>query len=136
MDSDEITYAAIKLGFQCVTPDQRAAIEAFMSGCDVFVSLPTGSGKPFCYWILPTLFDRRAGRTDGSVVIVVSPLHALMKDQIEALTRRDATAVYAGDANSDALLLDRVAEGRYQFVFISPEMLLTEDKWKGKVFFV
>ena len=34
-----------------------------------------------------TLFDRRAGRTDGSVVIVVSPLHALMKDQIEALMR-------------------------------------------------
>ena len=50
---------------------------------------------------------RRAGRTDGSVVIIVSPLHALMKDQIEALTTRDARAVYAGDASSDAILLDR-----------------------------
>ena len=103
MDSDEITSVAIKLGFQCVSCDQRAAIEAFMSGCDVFVSLSTGSGKSFCYWILPKLFDRRAGRTDGSVVIVVSPLHALMKDQIEALTRRDAIAVYAGDVSSDAI---------------------------------
>ena len=129
MDSDEITYAAIKLGFQCVTPDQRAAIEAFMSGCDVFVSYQLEAGSPSAIGsCLHALFDRRAGRTDGSVVIVVSPLHALMKDQIEALTRRDATAVHAGDANSDALLLDRVAEGRYQFVFISPEMLLTEDK--------
>ena len=41
--------------------------------------------------------------------------------------------MYAGDANSDALLLDRVAEGRYQFVFISPEMLLTEDKWRNMI---
>ena len=60
-----------------------------------------------CYWILPTLFDRRAGRTDGSVVFVVSPLHALVKDQIETLTRRGATAVYAGDANSDAIAYTR-----------------------------
>ena len=71
-------------------------------------------GSPFCYWILPALFDRRAGRTDGSVVIVVSPLHALKKDQIEALTWRDATAVYMyacvcrrWQAVMDAILLDR-----------------------------
>ena len=40
---------------------------------------------------------------DGSIVIVVSPLHALMKDQIESLTRRSVSAAYAGDANSDAI---------------------------------
>ena len=93
------------LGFQS---DQRAAIEAFMSGCDVFV----GSGKSFCYWILPKLFDRRAG---GSVVSSLLVHCALMKDQIEALTRRDATAVYAG-ANADAILLDRadISNSSYQ----------------------
>ena len=73
----------------------------------VVMSLPTGSGK-FCYWILPKLFDRRAG---GSVVIVVSPLRV----NEEALTRRDATAVYAG-ANADAILLDRadISNSSYQ----------------------
>ena len=75
MAFDEITSAAIELGFERVFSDQRAPLEAFMNGSDVFVCLPTGSGKSLCYWALPTLFDRRAGKTDGSIVIVVSPLH-------------------------------------------------------------
>lgn len=107
MAFDEITSAAIELGFERVSSDQRAALEAFMNGSDVFVCLPTGSGKSLCYWALPTLFDRRAGKTDGSIVIVV------MKDQIESLTRRSVSAAYAGDAKSDAILLDRIAEGKY-----------------------
>ena len=45
MAFDEITSAAIELGFERVSSDQRAALEAFMNGFDVFVCLPTGSGK-------------------------------------------------------------------------------------------
>ena len=133
MAFDEITSAAIELGFERVSSDQRAALEAFMNGSDVFVCLPTGSGKSLCYWALPTLFDRRAGKTDGSIVIVVSPLHALMKDQIESLTRRSVSAAYAEKTKSDAILLDRIAEGKYQFVYISPEMLLTDQHWRNMI---
>ena len=63
----------------------------------------------------------------------LSPLHALMKDRIESLTRRSVSAAYAGDANSDAILLDRIAEGKYQFVYISPEMLLTDQQWRDMI---
>ena len=64
MDSDEITSAAITLGLQSISSDQRAVIEAFMSGSDVFVCLPTGSEEgsssvtEFC--LQQELFDRRA----------------------------------------------------------------------------
>ena len=59
-----ITSAAIELGFERVSSDQRAVLEAFMNGSDVFVCLPTGSGKSLCYWILPNvvrLTDEREG---------------------------------------------------------------------------
>ena len=65
---------------------------------DVFVSLPTGSGKSLCYCILPELFDTLRGnaRKGQSIVIVVSPLIALMKDQVRAMSERGVSAVYAG----------------------------------------
>ena len=93
-----------KLDFQS---DQRAAIEA--SGCDVFVSLPTGSGKSFCYWILPKLFDRRAG---GSVVIVVSPLR--VNEEPDRSTNKERC--YSSVCRSDAILLDRadISNSSYQ----------------------
>ena len=50
----------------------------------VFISLPTGSGKSFCYSVLPFVFDGLYQRV-GSIVIVVSPLIALMKDQVRRL---------------------------------------------------
>ncbi|KAL5475271.1 hypothetical protein EMCRGX_G027350, partial [Ephydatia muelleri] len=96
------TSAAIKLG---IPSDQRAAIEA--SGCDV--SLPTGSGKSFCYWILPKLFDRRAG---GSVVIVVSPLR--VNEGPDRSTNKERC--YSSVCRSDAILLDRadISNSSYQ----------------------
>ena len=53
----------------------------FVDGRDVFVMLPTGSGKSLCYTALPSVFDILRGK-DGHIVIVVSPLVALMKDQV------------------------------------------------------
>ena len=75
MDSDEITSAAIKLGFPSVSSDQRGVIEAFMSGSDVlvcFCQLEAGSPSVTgsCLHCSTDELDRR---TDGSVVFVVSP---------------------------------------------------------------
>ena len=54
-------------------PEQKCVIEAFLKGRDVFVSLPTGSGKSLCYALLPAAFDfLREG--ERSIVILVSPL--------------------------------------------------------------
>ena len=55
----------------------------------VFVSLPTGYGKSLCYVLLPSVFDIKLGLVENtSIVMVVSPLIALMKDQSMSFTRQ------------------------------------------------
>ena len=95
---EAITTSAIQLGYSCLRDQQRLAVFHFMMGNDVFLSLPTGSGKSLCYWILPKTFDNLYN-TSGSLVIVVSPLISLMKDQVEAIRTRGMTAVYSGIAS-------------------------------------
>ena len=92
-----LSYALKRLG----TPElqlkaeQRSAIESVYRGKDVFVWLPTGFGKSICYQTLPFVFDSKLGRVNsqcGSVVLVVSPLIALMVDQVVGLRERGANA--------------------------------------------
>ena len=66
------------LGYSQLKPEQHQAIAAFIEGHDVFVSLPTGFGKTLHFAALPGTFDRLKGETKGSIVVVVSPLNALM----------------------------------------------------------
>ena len=73
--------AAEELGFSELTPEQAVVVENFVRGRDVFVSLPTGSGKSLCYGVLPVLFDRLQRSDRRAIVVVVSPLISLMKDQ-------------------------------------------------------
>ena len=60
---------------------QLSAIKSFLEGKDVFVNMPTGSGKSICYALLPWAFDLLRNQKE-SIAIVVSPLKALMKDQV------------------------------------------------------
>ena len=76
-----IMQASQQLGYATIRPDQNTAIKSFMEGRDVFICLPTGSGKSLCFSVLPYAFDYLHKRV-GSIVIVVSPLIALMKDQV------------------------------------------------------
>ena len=76
------------MGYDRPTDDQREAVESFVLGKDVFVSLPTGSGKSLCYACLPHVFDELRSRGGGSldhhsIVVVVSPLNSLMQDQVQ-----------------------------------------------------
>ena len=85
MDLDGIiTRAAKKLGYSNLRENQLNGIKSFIQGNDVFIILPTGSGKSLCYAILPFAFDELRG-CEGSLAIVVSPLIALMKDQVRNL---------------------------------------------------
>ncbi len=85
--SAAIADAARKLGYDGLQPNQELVVKSFL---DVFVSMPTGSGKSLCYCLLPNVFDVVRGSRSvetHSVVIVVSPLVALMKkDQDSRLT--------------------------------------------------
>ena len=56
------TLEARKLGFVDVTEDQCYVVKQFIKGSDLFVSLPTGSGKSLCYWLLPGLCDTFRGK--------------------------------------------------------------------------
>ena len=124
-----ISSAAAKLGYSQLKSVQHEVVTKFVSGKDVFVSLPTGSGKSLCYAVLPSVFDDlRCQVTDHSMVIVVSPLIALIKDQIETFTRKGLTCLFA-DSTSDEVQ-HSVLAGECQLLYISPETLLANRQWR------
>jgi ATP-dependent DNA helicase RecQ len=105
-------------GFPAFRPGQREACEAALAGRDVLVVMPTGSGKSLCYQ-LPALM-----RDD--LTVVVSPLVALMQDQVEALVARGlgervalVNAQQDGSANAEALR--RAAAGELRLLYVAPE---------------
>ena len=91
-----IDEAAAPLGYTSLKEEQKKALFSFVTGRDVFVSLPTGLyGKSLCYALLPFIFNVKRGLVEKkSVVVVVSPLIAFMKDQSSSFTRRGITAGY------------------------------------------
>ena len=124
-----ISESQKKLGYSGLRPLQDLVVKKFLQGKDVFVSLPTGSGKSLCYCILPAVFDILRKVKDASIVVVVSPLVALMKDQVSAMTKRGMKAVYASELSDDDTAMD-VCSGQFQLVYMSPESLLTDVRWR------
>jgi ATP-dependent DNA helicase RecQ len=105
-------------GFSAFRPGQREACAAALEGRDTLVVMPTGSGKSLCYQ-LPALM-----RDD--LAIVVSPLVALMQDQVEALQARglgDRVALVNAqrDAATNAETLRRAAAGDLSLLYVAPE---------------
>ncbi|WP_298238760.1 RecQ family ATP-dependent DNA helicase [uncultured Algibacter sp.] len=114
--------------FTAFRPQQEAIINAVIEGEDTFALLPTGGGKSVCFQI-PALAK------DG-ICIVVSPLVALMKDQVKALQAKGikAMALTSGISFNDLdTLLDNCIYGNYKFLYLSPERLqqeLVQDRIK------
>ncbi len=95
---------------------QREIMETIVSGEDTLVVMPTGAGKSLCYQ-LPACV------TPG-ITLVVSPLIALMKDQVDALTARGLPATYINSSLGLAEQRDRLegmARGAYKLVYVAPE---------------
>ena len=100
---------------------QRDIINAVLENRDAFVVMPTGAGKSICFQI-PALIK-------VGICIVISPLVALMKDQVQNLQKRDIKAIaLTGGIRQDELsdLLDNCAYGNYKFLYLSPERLQSE----------
>ena len=111
-------------GYESSKEEQLLAIEEFVSGRDVFVSLPTGFGKSLIYGLLPPVIDRIRGHaTATSVALIVSPLASLMIDQKSRFLPSGITAEFLGEIQHDVHALQRVKEGHHQLVFMTPENL-------------
>ena len=100
-----IATAVNKLGYKA-TSHQEKAIRELVLGKDVFVSLPTGSGKSLCYAALPYVFNTLRAR-DDSIVVVVCPLQAIMEDQVSKYTCKGLKAAFVGKSQKD----DDIREG-------------------------
>ena len=94
-----VLTAAKSLGYSTLKPEQHEAVVKFASGRDVFVSLPTGHGKSLCYILLPPVFDSLRGVEAKSVVLVVSPLVGLMRDQVTSINKLGMSAMCLHDCN-------------------------------------
>ena len=130
-----ILQSVQKLGYDRPTQEQADAVKNFVLGKDVLVNLPTGSGKSLCYAMLPLVFDilRREKdhtETHHSIVVVVSPLVSIMKDQTEAYSKRGLRCASVGKHQTDTAIRDGVRNGEYQVVYMSPESMLTVLSWR------
>lgn len=107
--------------FTSFRPEQEAIINAVITGEDTFVLLPTGGGKSLCFQI-PALAKK-------GICIVISPLIALMKDQVQALNNKGikALSITSGISYNELdTLLDNCIYGNYKFLYLSPERLQQE----------
>ncbi len=106
-------------GFEQLRPMQEAAIAAGLAHRDALVVLPTGGGKSLCYQVPPAV----AGRID----VVISPLIALMKDQVDGLRENGypAAALHSGLELDEMREVEQgLADDRYRLLFVAPERLL------------
>src|SRR5215208_5265964 len=106
-------------GFTSFRPLQEEIIRDSLAGKDVFALLPTGGGKSLCYQ-LPALV--RPGLT-----VVVSPLIALMKDQVDALRALGVDAAYINSSLSASDVRERqaaVSRGELKILYVAPERLM------------
>jgi ATP-dependent DNA helicase RecQ len=111
------------LGFKTLRPGQNDAIQSLLQGRDTVLVQPTGSGKSAVYQIAGALLE-------GSTVIV-SPLIALQKDQADAIeaSRLEPTAVVNStlSASEQREVLDRIEQGKVEYIFLAPEQLRKPD---------
>ena len=107
-------------GFDSFRPLQEDVITAILEGSDVLALMPTGGGKSLCYQV-PAMAKE-------GLCLVISPLIALMRDQVENLRRKNITAfaIYSGMSRKDVINTFKIAaESNCKFLYVSPERLET-----------
>ncbi len=119
-------------------PLQAEIITSVLAGKDTLALMPTGGGKSLCFQVPTMVLCHNANAEEGGseqeagqgLCLVVTPLIALMKDQVENLRKHDilATAIYTGmDYEEQRTALDNCLFGPYHFLYVSPERLESED---------
>ena len=109
-------------GYDDFRPLQAEIVQSVLDGHDTLALMPTGGGKSLCFQV-PTM-------AMNGLCLVITPLIALMKDQVENLRRRDirAAAIYTGmNYEQQKTALDNCMWGPYHFLYVSPERLESEE---------
>ena len=105
-------------GYQSFRLGQAEIIQNLLQGQDSLVLMPTGGGKSLCYQLPATLLP--------GVTIVISPLIALMKDQVDSLTRQGISAAFINSSLDGAAINDifhQLCQGEIKLLYVSPERL-------------
>jgi len=109
-------------GYDSFHPTQEKAIASLLAGEDVFVLMPTGGGKSMCYQIPALIFE--------GTIIVVSPLIALMKDQVDGLKANGVAAEFI-NSTLDIIEQNKITEaliaGKITILYVSAERLVSPD---------
>jgi len=108
-------------GFRQFLEGQEAVVSAILDGQDVLVIMPTGGGKSLCYQLPALMLD--------GVTVVVSPLIALMKDQVDGLVEKHIAATYINSSLSQADTEKRIEgmkRGEFRLVYVAPERFKSE----------
>lgn len=111
---DLLTY----FGFSTLRPGQAEAIQSLLSGQHTLAIMPTGAGKSLIYQFT-------ALKLEG-ITIVISPLIALMKDQVDSLNRREISATFINSTIStfeQKERLSHLSQGKYKLIYVAPERL-------------
>ncbi|HEU4728339.1 MAG TPA: ATP-dependent DNA helicase RecQ [Kofleriaceae bacterium] len=116
---DVLTRALAAFGHPSLRPGQAEVIRDILSGRPVIAVMPTGAGKSLCYQLPAIVLAER-----GHVTLVISPLIALMKDQVDALTARGIAAVAltsAAGAEEQREIIEGIRAGLYTLIYVAPE---------------
>ncbi|MCL7987983.1 RecQ family ATP-dependent DNA helicase [Sphingobacterium sp. lm-10] len=112
-------------GYDQFRPLQEEVIHAVMLRQDTLALMPTGGGKSICFQV-PAMLQE-------GICVVISPLIALMKDQVERLRKQDisAVAIYSGMTKREVdITLDNCIFGNIKFLYLSPERLYSDIVWE------
>jgi ATP-dependent DNA helicase RecQ len=139
LDTGKLSGSSIELGdtlrrywgYDAFRPGQEAVVRGIAAGRDACVVMPTGGGKSLCYQ-LPAALD--AGRT----ALVISPLIALMQDQVAQLEQMGIPAAFVNSSLAGAdrsQVLKRASEGTYRLLYFSPERVALGDtpEWLKRI---
>ncbi|KFI93226.1 ATP-dependent DNA helicase RecQ [Bifidobacterium saguini DSM 23967] len=124
MDGDSFSLAALRriFGYDSFRPGQREAVEAAITGRDVMAVMPTGGGKSICYQL--------PAARPGTFTLVITPLRALMRDQVQHLEAKGIPAALIDSGLTEtqrADVYDRARHGGLRILYVSPERLDTAD---------
>ncbi len=116
-----------KFGYASFRLDQEAIITSVLEKQDTFVLMPTGGGKSLCYQVPALLFE--------GITLVISPLIALMKDQVDALRVNGIEAAYLNSSQTwqeQQTIIARARENQIKLLYLAPERLIRFEERDGE----